>query len=564
MKWPRSSAARSISTCSAAAAPDADLDALLVVCGNAAILEGYGYQWRFTHDKLREALLAEMTHATRRALSRRGAAAIESVYGAAPEWIHTQAVLWKEGGVPDKAAHYLLLAAVQLLSTGSPEKAVPLAVDAARQLGVELPESREQQAAAIGAEMATIGALMAGRGPAQLADLPRLADDRVARVIGALMLIGPAAHISQNLELFALSTLKCFTLTLEHGIGADAPKVIAMYAAVVRGLTRNSRLAFAFSTLAMDLDRKLYGRVSSPVSFLHSWFVNHWIHPMRTNPALAWDGARVGLIENDTLYGCFNAAAHVIYLSVSGVPLPQVVQEAERQLARIAERVRVAAFHCVLERQMALALMGRTADRLSLSDDRHDEDRDLASICATSNHNQIGYYFVARMRLHYYYGEYEAALRYAERALPLRSAFQGQVAEWEFAFYHALASAARAGQLGRSERAPLLATVDKLLERFETWASDGPANFAHKRDVIRAERFRARDERELAAAAYEAAVVSAAASGFQHDLALAHERAAMFHQTAGDATKSRSHAQLAATHYEEWGATAKADSLRRR
>ena len=42
------------------AAPDADLDALLVVCGNAAILEGYGYQWRFTHDKLREALLAEM------------------------------------------------------------------------------------------------------------------------------------------------------------------------------------------------------------------------------------------------------------------------------------------------------------------------------------------------------------------------------------------------------------------------------------------------------------------------------------------------------------------------
>ena len=329
-------------------------------------------------------------------------------------------------------------------------------------------------------------------------------------------------------------------------------------------LTQDSQLAFAFSTLAMDLDRKLYGRVSSPVSFLHSWFVNHWIHPMRTNPAIALEGARVGLIENDTLYGCFSAAAHVIYLSVSGDPLPHVVQEADRQLARIAERVRVAAFHCLLERQVALALMGRTAHRLSLSDDRYDEDRDLASICATSNHNQIGYYFLAKMRLHYYYGEYEAALGYAERALPLRSAFQGQVADWEFVFYHALASAARAGELGRPERAPLVATVDTLLECFDAWAGVGPANFAHKRDLIKAERFRARDERELAAAAYDAAVASAAASGFLHDLALAHERAATFHQAAGDATRSRRHAQLAAMHYEEWGALIKADLLRSR
>jgi tetratricopeptide (TPR) repeat protein len=544
-----------------AAAPGADLDALLVVCGNAAILEGYGYQWRFTHEKLREAVLAEIDRDARRALSLKGAAAIESVHGAAPEWIPAQAVLWKEGGVADKAAHYLLLTAAQLLSTGSPENAVRFAVDAARQLEVVLPDTRVQQGATIGVEMETIGALMAGRGPAQLLDLQPLADERVARIIGILMLIGPAAHISQNLELFALSTLKCFRLVLEHGVGADAPKVIGMYAAVVRELTHDSRLAFAFSTLAMDLDRKMYGRVSSPVLFLHSWFVNHWINPMKTNLAFAWDGARIGLNENDTLYGCFNAAAHVIYLSFSGVPLPQVVQEADRQLARIAERVRVSAFHCVLERQVALALMGRTAHRLSLSDDRYNEERDLASICATSNHNQIGYYLLARMRLHYYYGEYETALGHAERALPLVSAFQGQVAEWEFAFYRALASAARAQETSGSERLMLLETAEALLGTFEGWASVGPANFAHKRDLIRAELLRASQERERTAAAYEAAVLSAGNSGFVHDYALACERAALFYRRS-DAEKSRAHLQLATTHYEKWEALAKIRALR--
>jgi serine/threonine protein kinase len=545
-----------------AAAPDADLDALLVTCGDAAILEGHGYQWRFTHDKLREAVLAEIGRDSRRELSLQAAIAIESLHGAAPDWIHAQAVLWKDAGVPEKAAHYLLLAAARMLSTGVPEHAVQFAVDAARQLGVDLPDSREQQGEAIGAEMQKIGELLAGRSPAQLAALPPLGDERVVGVIGVLMLIGPAAHISQKLELFALSTLKCFALTLEHGICADAPKVIAMHAAVVRELTQNSRLAYELSTLAMDLDRRLYGRVSSPVAFLHAWFVNHWINPVKTNLEFAWEGASTGLKENDLLYGCFNAAAHVMYLGVSGAPLQQVVQEANRQMARIGGRVRVAAFHCLLERQVAMALQGRTLNRLSLSDEKYEEERDVASICETSNYNQIGYYCVAKMRLHYYYGEYEAACRYAERALGILPAFQGQVGEWEFVFYRALASAARAREQSGADRESLLRTADELLAKFESWTSIGPSNFAHKRDLIRAELLHARDARQLAAAAYDVAVVSAAESEFVHDQALAHERAALFHQAADEREPSRAHALAAATHYETWEAWAKSAGIR--
>jgi serine/threonine protein kinase len=545
-----------------ATTPDTDLNALLVVFGDAAILEGSGYQWRFTHDKLREAVLAEIGHDSRRELSFKVAAAIESVHGAAPDWIQAQAALWKDAGVPDKAAHYLLLAAAQMLSTGVPEKAVLFAVEAARQLGVDLPDSREQLGAAIGGEMQRIIELMAGRGPAQLAGLPPLSNEAVARIIGILMLIGPAAHISQKLELFALSTLKSFSLTLEHGIGADAPKVIAMYAAVVRELAQNSQLAHQFSTLAMDLDRKLSGRISSPVAFLHAWFVNHWICPIKTNPAFAWDGARVGLNENELLYGCFNAAAYVMYLNLSGAPLQQVVQEANRQMARIAGRVRVAAFHCLLERQLALALQGRTVHRVSLSDDTYEEERDVASICATSNYNQIGYYCVAKMRLQYYYGEYEAAFRYAEQALPFLPAFQGQVGEWEFVFYRALTSAARAQQLSGADRESLLKAAEGLLAKFEVWASIGPSNFAHKRDLIRAELLRAHHQSQPAAAAYETAVISAAESGFVHDQALAHERAALFYQASDDAEKSRAHARAAITHYEKWEAWAKSAAIR--
>lgn len=540
-----------------AAAPEADLDALLVVCGDAAIVEGSGYQWRFTHDKLRETILSDLGGHSRAELSGQVAAAIECVHGAAPAWIQAQALLWKDAAVSDKAARYLLLSAAQSLTTGAPEKAVVLAADATRQLGVNLPSSRQDQGAAIGAEMQRISGLMEGRGPSQLRGLPALTDERVARIIGILMLIGPAAHISGQIELFALCTLKAFALTLEHGMGPDAPKAIAMYAAVIRELTQDSRLAYEFSTLAMDFDRKLFGRVSSPVAFLHAWFVNHWINPMNTNPPLALEGARTGLSEGDLLYGCFNAAAYVMYLNFGGAPLPQVVVEANRQLARVAGRVRVAAFHCLLERQFALALMGRTAGWLSLSDETRDEERDIASICATSNYNQTGYYCLVRMRLHYYYGAYDDAWRYAEQALPILPAFQGQVGEWEFVFYRALICAARALEADRPESGRWLNVAETLLAKFDSWAGTGPANFTHKRDLIRAEVLFARGLHRAAASAFEAAVISASESGFIHDRALAHERTALFYRALGDRERSLAHAREAVASYESWGAGAK-------
>lgn len=545
-----------------AAAPRTDLDALLVACGSAAILEGYGHKWRFAHEKIRTAVLSQIGDDLRREISLQVASAIEAVYDTAPEWTYSQAMLWKEAGVPDRASHYLLLTAGQILATGAPEKALRFAIDSARQLDVDLPDSHEKQSAAVASEMDEIATLLAGRVPSQIADLPQRTDEQITRIIGILLLICPCAHISRHLELFALSTLKCFKLTLEYGVGPDAPRVIAMYAVVTRELSHDSRLAYEYSTLAMSLDEKLHGYVSSSVAFVHSWFVNHWINPVRTNLSFSWEGAHIGLKDSDLLYGCFNAAAHVMYMSFGGTPLQQVVQEADRQLARISGRVRVAAFHCLLERQIAQALLGNTAHRLSLTDKDHDEERDIASICATSNYTQIAYYHLSKMRLHYFFGEYGAALRRSDQISPLLPAFQGQVGEWDFAFYRALTSAARAQELSGPEHDRLIQSVEELMNTFIGWAEVGACNFAHKRDLIHAELLWALNEWERTSDAFEMAVVSAAKSGFIHDQALAHERAALYYLSRGVFEKSARHGQTAVAHYDRWEAWAKSAGLR--
>ncbi|GIL14641.1 MAG: hypothetical protein BroJett038_33610 [Chloroflexota bacterium] len=97
-------------------APDAAsrLEAWLNICADAAVLEVEEDRWRFSHDKLREAMLADLTAEERQTLNRQVAEAIEAVY---PDDSSRAAVLmeyWAAAGNLLKEGHYAALYAEQL------------------------------------------------------------------------------------------------------------------------------------------------------------------------------------------------------------------------------------------------------------------------------------------------------------------------------------------------------------------------------------------------------------------------------------------------------------------
>jgi serine/threonine protein kinase len=543
-----------------AACPDCNLDRFLLECSDAGILEGHGYQWRFTHDKLREGLIAKIGSEADRSIYAESAAAIENLYGESPAWINIQARCWKQAGVAEKAVHYLLLASGQCLQAGAPVRAVDLGLDAVVQLGVEIPGEVASQGQAVGAELERIVGLLAGRAPADLMQLPLLADPRVGRIIEILVQLAPGAHINQRLELFALAVVKCMALTLEYGVGPCASFVFGTYALVLRNLTGDSRLAYDFGRLAVDTDIRLRGRGGAAALFVHYWFLNHWIHPIETNLEPTLESAAVGFEEQNILYACFSAAAYVIYLNASGCRLDRVVEAADVQLARIGGRVHVAVFQAVQERQIAQALAGRTAGPLSFSDATYHEERDLAYIVATPNYSQTAYYYRSKMQIHYLYRDYAGAVAWAEKGALVISAIESQVGEWQFVFYYALAAAARAGHLEGEAREKLLGTARGLLEKIRQWAARCEANFGHRADLIAAEILRVSGEGD--ATAFEIALAKAEARGWPHDIALAHELTAAYYYCTGDAAAALRHAQRAAECYTRWGAHAKANDVR--
>jgi serine/threonine protein kinase len=530
--------------------------------------------FRFLHDKLREVVYARLAPGRRCELHRSAAVAIETCYagdgGTLARYYPTLAHHWHQSiredeAEPDRvsrAMDYLEKSAGQATQSGLQLEAVEHGLAAARLLGADVPRKPEAIATAMTEELELFRHLMADRLPLDLLDLPPSDDPRLDRLIGLLQAIHPAAHTSNQYHLSAFLAVKNLCLTLMHGRGRTAPCVYGLFTIVARNVLDDSRLADAFSRLAIEEDIRQGSGMTAVVAFLRSWFVGHWITSFRDNLDTCQVSIEAGRALGDFLYFCFSHANYVICLAASGAPLATVVRAAEEHLEPIGRRVLIAHFHCVLERQLARALAGLTRGPLSLSDEVFDEERDLASICRTNNSTQIGYYHTCRLKLHYYRGEARQALANADKALAVLPSFKGTPAEVDLIFFHALALAMRAGEVEEAACAEYLGAARTHRVTMARWAADCVANFEHKLQLLDAEIARVEGRDADAFRSYAEAVRSADAFGFTQHAALAWERAAWHHVHAGDGTSAEAAFAEAQARYCSWGATTLVDRLR--
>lgn len=100
-------------------APDADLDRWLTVVDSAAVLEVQDEKWRFTHDKLRESLLASLPEDERRLLHRQIAEAIEILNPNQADKAAVLAYHWRIVGDAAREMRYLVEAGEYAISAGA-------------------------------------------------------------------------------------------------------------------------------------------------------------------------------------------------------------------------------------------------------------------------------------------------------------------------------------------------------------------------------------------------------------------------------------------------------------
>lgn len=458
---------------------------------------------------------------------------------------------WAAAGHPERAAIYLEREAVRVFSNGHAQQALATGLAALGMLGVVLPKDPAAVAAAIGAGMGELQALIGSRSPADHAALPPMTDAEATRAVATLLTVAPLAFQSNRVDLYALASITAMQRTLRHGNGADAAQVYSLYSVVHGALTGDRAGAAAWSELALMLDGRDGGRRTSEVGFVHTWFHSHWQRPLRDSLAISLDAAERGFAAGNLLYACFNLAGHVIYQQAAGVHLDTVIDTARRHLARNGGRVKNSAFHLIHELQVAKALSGLTDDLCSFSDAEYDEARDLASILDTPLSNQIGYFLVSKLKVHTLAGHWQEALAWAERAETMRQAFGGQTAEFELVQYAALAFAGLALETGALPDPRAAALADQM----RAWAVLCPANFAHKARLVDGALALTAGDRSAALDALMQAASEAGAAGYAQDQALALEWATR--AGVSDALRER-----AAEAWQACGAMAMAQRLR--
>ena len=95
------------------------LESWLYRASDAAIIEFADGQWRFTHDKLREAILTELDYMEQSLLHRKIAEAIATAYPDDPEYYAILLEHWHRAGDIDLEVDYLNLVAEQLSNTSA-------------------------------------------------------------------------------------------------------------------------------------------------------------------------------------------------------------------------------------------------------------------------------------------------------------------------------------------------------------------------------------------------------------------------------------------------------------
>lgn len=429
--------------------------------------------------------------------------------------------------------------------------------DGLRLFGVSLPDGASEKASALERELARIDALRAGRSIASLAGAPEVTDPAMRLVLRLLTTVWAPAYLSGDLVLTRLISATMVRLSLAHGHTADSAYGYVTHAITIGPVRHDYRSAYEWGELALAVDDRLGDpRRRARVYQQFQAHVNPWRRPLATCIPFAREAHRSGLEAGDFTYAGYGAATEAWAAFLTCRDLEAFVRDYTPTLERL-DALKMADFqvtHRVLL-QWALALQGRTAGPLALSDGEAEEAALVADIESRAPFFRT-FVHVARLHLGLVFGQHEDAVAAWARARAVAPA--GTIWPVMADAWGGLALCAR-GALSPAEREQ----VEGIREALGVLASDCPENFQGWWLLLSAALARADGRWAESVGLCDAAASHARESGAVSLEALASEAGARTLAGVGASAASAALAREAHRLYAEWGAHAKVHELER-
>jgi len=129
--------------------PELNVEKWITICGEVAIFSAMGIEWEFTHDKIREFVIADLESDVARTMNLQVAEAIETLYAdKLSDYAAMLSNYYYEGGKVEKESHYAAIAAEALRELNAPE-AMRFAKRAIKLESYQYADDRERAFAAL-------------------------------------------------------------------------------------------------------------------------------------------------------------------------------------------------------------------------------------------------------------------------------------------------------------------------------------------------------------------------------------------------------------------------------
>ncbi|MGY4664182.1 putative ATPase/signal transduction histidine kinase [Pseudomonas chlororaphis] len=454
----------------------------------------------------------------------------------------------------DRAKTYRLRATLRTLHCDY-EGAITEALTGLALLGISLQRrpSQEQLTQAF----AQVRTLVGPRRIADLAQLPKADDPLVEATMALLGTLISSFFVDDDIRLLHLA--KMVELTLLHGVTPGSSYGIAWFGVMIAERYGEYVDGHAFAEVALELIDK-YGHEAGRTGTLVALDqVSPWTRPMAYALQRAMAAFECGQAGGDlgmSCYACNHIGSDLLFM---GEPLQEVLNELEHGLAWVRQ------FHYIDIERILLAQQSFASD---LRNGR--PHRPLAELDGTE-HDRFGlidHRSVSQPTLFFsslysgmsafYFGDIPYALRRFEAVAALAWSIPAHInlADYYLFYGLALGSAQAPGDL-----ADKLEKLERQRQRFLQWVELNPTTFRSKLLLIEGVIARLRGLELAAIRCFDQSQIAAAAAGFIHEQALAHEQLANICIPNGLVSGANHHLRVARDCYSLWGADGKVRQL---
>ncbi len=399
--------------------------------------------------------------------------------------------------------------------------------------------------------------LMRGKKISDIYNLPEMKDREKLLALAILNNIGTAAYYI-NPDLFAVFVFTAVNLSLKYGNCRHSAFAYMAFGSILSSAFDRQETAYRLGQVAMRLNEKFDAvNYRCKTNFSFAYFIQGWIKHIKENYSYFNEGYKFGIESGDHIFSGHCVNNLFFHKVIAGFNLDEAYAEYFRRssfIKGIKDPFLVNNFFD--NERFYMNLKGKTESRDSLSGDGYNEISREAEIIADANLMELFMFYLNKMKIKFYYGEYLSAYYIAEKILPIIKIPVGSLHVTEFLFYHSLIISAAWDNLNKKEKKHAMNYIKKNLKLFRKLSEKNESNFLHKYYFLLAE-YSIFKKRQLKAIDYiHKAIKLSKENTYNQDTAIFNMRAGQYYKKFGQTDLGDYHLIKAHKFFRRWGADA--------